>query len=241
MLARDIMHRDLVTVTPETPLGTIARLLVEKRFGAVPVTDETGRLVGLVSEADLLHREELGTERRRNRWLDAFASIETLANAYRSAHGQLARDVMATSLVTAAPDAPLIEIVELMERRHIRRVPIVEAGPDGNERLVGMVTRGDLVRALATLVPATLDRATDRALTDRRIRDLLLAEIARQPWTDKAEGNVTVLDGVVHLWGTVANEAESRALVTMAEGIPGVVAVRDHTFVAYWGADPVML
>ncbi len=77
MLARDIMHRDVVTVTPETPLGAIVRLLVEKRFGAVPVTDDDGRLVGIVSEADLLHREELGTERRRNRWLDAFASIET--------------------------------------------------------------------------------------------------------------------------------------------------------------------
>ncbi len=241
MLARDIMHRDVVTVTPETPLGAIARLLVEKRFGAVPVTDETGTLVGIVSEADLLHREELGTERRRNRWLDAFASIETLANAYRSAHGLLARDVMARSVVTASPDASLTEIVELMERRRIRRVPIVEARPDGSGQLIGIVTRGDLVRALATLVPASPAPTTGRALTDRRIRDMLLAELARQPWTDKAEGNVTVLDGVVHIWGAVTNEAEARALVTAAEGIPGVVAVRDHTFVAYWGADPIML
>ncbi len=242
MLARDIMHRDVVTVTPETPLGAIARLLVEKRFGAVPVTDETGVSWDRGGErGDLLHREELGTERRRNRWLDAFASIETLANAYRSAHGLLARDVMARSVVTASPDVPLAEIVELMERRRIRRVPIVEARPDGSERLVGIVTRGDLVRALATLVPASPAPTTDRALTDRRIRDMLLAELARQPWTDKAEGNVTVLDGVVHLWGAVTNEAEARALVTAAEGIPGVVAVRDHTFVAYWGADPIML
>ncbi|MCF4126801.1 CBS domain-containing protein [Methylobacterium sp. SyP6R] len=241
MLARDIMHRDVVTVTPETPLGAIVRLLVEKRFGAVPVTDDDGRLVGIVSEADLLHREELGTERRRNRWLDAFASIETLANAYRGAHGRLARDVMARSVVTAAPETPLHEIVELMERRHIRRVPIVEARPDGSERIVGIVTRGDLVRALATLVPAAPAAGTDQALSDRRIRDMLLAELARQPWTDKAEGNVTVLDGVVHLWGAVTNEAEARGLVTAAEGIPGVVAVRDHTFVAYWGADPIML
>lgn len=240
MLARDIMHRDVVTVTPETSLGAIARLLVEKRFGAVPVTED-GRLVGIVSEADLLHREELGTERRRNRWLDAFASIETLANAYRSAHGQLARDVMARAVVTAGPDAPLAEIVELMERRHIRRVPIIEQGPDGSERLIGIVTRGDLVRALATLTPASPVTAGDGRLSDRRIRDMLLAELARQPWTDKGAGSVTVLDGVVHLWGTVTNEAESRALVTAAETIPGVVAVRDHTFVASWGADPLML
>ncbi len=155
MLARDIMHWDVVTVTPETPLGEIARLLVERRFGAVPVTNETGVLVGIVSEADLLHREELGTERRRNRWIDAFASIETLANAYRSAHGLLARDVMARSVVTASPDASLAEIVELMERCRFRRVPIVEARPDGSGQLVGIVTRGDLVRALGTLVPAS--------------------------------------------------------------------------------------
>lgn len=241
MRARDIMHRDVVTVTPETGLGAIARLLVEKRFGAVPVTDAGGRLVGIVSEADLLHREELGTERRRNRWLDAFASIETLANAYRSAHGRLARDVMARAVVTAGPDAPLSEIVDLMERRHIRRVPIVEAGLDGSERLIGIVTRGDLVRALATLIPVPAAAVTDCDLTDRHLRDMLLAELARQPWTDKTEGNVTVLDGVVHLWGAVTNEAEARALVTASAGIPGVVAVRDHTFVAHWGADPVML
>lgn len=240
MRARDIMHGDVTTVTPETPLGTIARLFVEKRISAVPVVDGTGALVGIVSEGDLLHRQELDTERRRSRWLDYFATIESLANAYRAAHGRLARDVMASPVVTAAPDTPLTEIVETLERKRIRRVPIVEALPGGTERLVGIVTRGDLVRALATLIPAAAPNP-DRSITDRRIRDMLLAELARQPWTDTGEGNVTVLNGVVHLWGMVANEAEAQALVTAATNIPGVVAVRDHTFVAYMGVGSTMM
>ncbi len=216
-------------MTPETPLGAIARLLVERRFGAVPVTDETGILVGIVSEADLLHREELGTERRRNRWIDAFASIETLANAYRSARPAGARDVMARSVVTASPDASLAEIVEVMERRRIRRVPIVEA-----EARRERATRRDRdprrPRAGARDPGPGLPRPDHRSgpHRPRRIRDMLLAELARQPWTDKAEGNVTVLDGVVHLWGPVTNEAEARALVTAAEGIGGRRGARSH-------------
>ncbi|ACA17977.1 CBS domain containing membrane protein [Methylobacterium sp. 4-46] len=241
MRARDIMHRDVFTVRPETPLGALARIFVEKRISAAPVVDESGALVGIVSEGDLLHRAELATDRRRSSWLRFFASIETLAHEYREAHGRTVRDVMASPVVTATPDTPLPEIVEILERRHIRRVPIVEARPGLPERLVGIVTRSDLVRALATLLPAAPEPSSPRDLTDQRIRDMLLAELGRQPWTEKGESNVTVLDGVVHLWGMVSHEAEAKALVTAAETIPGVVAVRDHTFVGTVGAEPVML
>ncbi|ACL60990.1 BON domain-containing protein [Methylobacterium nodulans] len=193
-----------------------------------------------MSEGDLLHRAELATERRRrNRWLDLFTSIEELASEYRMVHGRTARDVMARPVVSAKPDTPLPEIVEILERNRIRRVPIVEPRPDRAEQVVGIVTRGDLVRALATLMPATAGPSNAQQLTDQRIRDMLLAELARQPWTETGEGNVTVLDGVVHLWGMVTNEAEAQALVTAAESIPGVVAVRDHTFVGYAGAAPM--
>ncbi|MGY2050008.1 CBS domain-containing protein [Methylobacterium sp. JK268] len=241
MLARDIMHRDVLTVRPETPLVEVARLFIEKRISAAPVLDEAGGLVGMVSEGDLLHRAELDTERRRGRWLEFFSTIETLATEYRAAHGRTVADVMAGPVVTATPDTPLSEIVEILERKRIRRVPIVEAAPGQPERLVGIVTRGDLVRALATVLPAAPAPASGRDLTDQRIRDMLLAELARQPWTEKGEGNVTVLDGVVHLWGMVTNEAESQALVAAAEAIPGVAAVHDHTFVGYASAEPFML
>lgn len=241
MRARDIMHRDVVTVTPETPLAEVARLMVEKRISGIPVVDAGGALIGIVSEGDLLHRAELATERRRTRWLDVFASVSDLATEYREAHGRTARDVMASPVVTAAPDASLAAVVDILERKRIRRVPIVERGLDRAERIVGIVTRGDLVRALATVLPAVAEPAGAQLITDQRIRDMLLAELARQPWTAKGEGNVTVHDGVVHLWGMASSEAEARALVAASETIPGVVAVRDHTFVGFVGPAPIML
>ena len=241
MHARDIMQPDVTTVTPDTLVAEIAQLLIEKRIGAVPVRDERGDLIGMVSESDLLRRSELDTERRRrNGLLGFFTSVEALATEYAAAHGRRARDVMTHPVVTVTPDTALSDIVELMERKRIRRVPVVERTAEGQDGLAGIVTRSDLVRALATLIPNAPALDPSRHLADEHIRAMLMAELGRQRWTDKGEGGVTVHDGVVHLWGRVSNEAEGRALIALAEGIPGVAGVQDHTWVGHADFAPIM-
>jgi CBS domain-containing protein len=221
MLAADVMTRDVVTIRLDTPVSQIAKMLVEQKISAVPVVDNEGRIVGMVSESDLLHRKELGTERYSGRWLEFFTSDGQFADEYVKAHGRTAEEVMRSPAITAAPETPLTEIVALMEKHGIKRVPIV----DESGALAGLVTRGNLVRALA-LTPA--DEPTT-GLDDLKIRDLLLAELVRQPWGRHRDADVTVMDGVVHLWGVVDTEGMSRALVTAAKGTPGAQSVRDHT------------
>ena len=218
MRARDVMKTDVLTVTPDTRVGDIAKLLTEHGISAVPVLDQSRRLVGIVSEGDLLHRAEMGTERRRSRWLELFVQDWQLAAEYLQSHGRTAEEIMERHVVTVEPETPVATIVETMEKHGIKRVPVVE-----HERVVGIVTRGDLVRALATVAGANPPAPSDTA-----IRDMLIAEIKRQAWTLKAEKNVTVQGGIVHLWGETATLEESRALISLAKQIPGVVTVLDH-------------
>jgi CBS domain-containing protein len=227
MRARDIMQSHVITVKPDTTVADIARLLIEHKIGAVPVVEYGGDLLGIVSESDLLHRAELGTsDRDRARWLTFFVSDQQLADEYRHAHGKRARDVMVSPPITVEVEATVAGIVDTMERNRVRRVLVIDR-TRGGKTLAGIVARSDLVRALATLMPELKEHSVQ--LDDRRIRDMVLAELKRQPWTVKDENNVTVLGGVVHIWGLIATEAERRALVAAAESTPGVVAVRDHT------------
>ncbi|MCW3477207.1 CBS domain-containing protein [Limobrevibacterium gyesilva] len=219
MKAADIMTRDVVTVTPDTPVPEIARLMLGKRISAVPVV-EGGVPVGIVSEGDLLRRAETGTEPHTPRWLELFLSRDSLAAEYVRTHGRAARDVMSAPVVTVEETAPIAEIAELMDWRRIKRVPVL--GQDG--RMVGIISRANLLQGLAS-------RAAQPACTadDMRIRDALLAELRSQGWAGVPdEGNVIVEDGVVHLWGIVRQPNVRRAMVVAAQAIPGVKAVEDH-------------
>jgi CBS domain-containing protein len=224
MRAADVMTKDVLTVRSETPVSVIAKLLLEQQISAVPVVDDKGKLVGIISEGDLLHRRELGTERRRWRWLDFFVYNIRLADEYVRAHGTKAEDVMSRPVISAKPDTPLDEIVHLMEKNRIKRMPIA----DDSGKLLGLVTRSNLVRALA-LTPS----AEQVTLDDLSIRDLLLAELRRQPWAGNRDSDIVVTDGAVHIWGTVGSQEESQALVTAAKAIPGVKRVCDHTSVPH--------
>ena len=225
MRAADVMTKDVLTVRSDTPVSAIAKLLLEQRISAVPVVDDKGQLLGIISEGDLLHRKELGTERRRRRWLDFFVDNMRLADEYVRAHGTKAEDVMSRPVISAKADTPLGEIVHLMEKNRIKRMPIV----DDSGKLLGLVTRSNLVRALA-LTPSA-ERVT--GLEDLKIRDLLLAELGRQPWAGNRDSDIVVKDGVVHIWGTVGSQEESQALVTAAKTTPGVKRVCDHTAVPH--------
>ena len=221
MRARDVMVRAVVTTTPETTVEALARLMINLRISGVPVIDKEGQLVGIVTEGDLLRRAETGTEHRRSRWSGSFSSNSRLAAEYVKSHAKRVEDIMTREVVSVEEMATLGEIADLMERKKIRRVPVTH-----DSKIIGVVSRADLLRVLASGGAKT--RNEDR---DRTIRDHLLTELREQTWADTSEGRVVVSDGVVHLWGLVGSEAEREALRVAAENTPGVRGIEDHTIV----------
>jgi len=224
MRAIDVMVRDVVTVRPDTNVAEAINLLVENDVSALPVTDKEGNLVGLLSEADLIHRAEIGTERHRPWWLEAITGGSTLAEEFAKSHGKKVGEVMTDGVISVTEETPLSEIAALFERKRIKRVPVVKGG-----KLVGIVSRSNLIQALASAV----GRIDQHDETDRQIRLQLLSRLKDQPWTGFGERNITVSNGVVHLWGLVCSEAERKALLALAEGVPGVARVSDEMIPAY--------
>jgi CBS domain-containing protein len=220
MHVRDVMTKRVVTVGPETPVQQVAQLLLERRISAVPVVDADGRVLGIVSEGDLIGRPEIGPARRRSWWLALLGGTGESAAEYVRTHGGHAKDVMTRAVVTVREDAPLGDVARLLEERRIKRVPVVRRG-----KLVGIVSRADLLRALASAKARTRPAARS---SDQTIREKLLKALDRQSWAVLAQVNVTVTEGVVHLWGLVDSEEQRRALRVAAEEITGVRGVQDH-------------
>jgi CBS domain-containing protein len=218
MKARDVMVSPVITVKPSVPVREVAELLLRHRISAVPVVDENDHLVGIVSEGDLLHRAEAGTERRHSWWLLALTRSEALAEEYIRAHSRCVDDVMTRDLITARPDTPVHELAALLEKNGIKRVPVLENG-----RLVGIVSRANLIQAVAS-ARAELDVP----LSDSAIRDGLLAHLKQQPWAHTSLMNVTVTNGVVDLWGLIESDTERQAIRVAAETTQGVNAVNDN-------------
>ena len=224
MLASDVMVRNIVTVHPDTDVADAIKLLAEHDVSALPVLDDAGNLVGMLSEADLIHRVEIGSERHRPWWVEAVTGASTLATEFAKSHGKKVGEVMATGVISVSEDTPLSEIAALFERKRIKRVPVVKDG-----KLVGMVSRSNLIQALASAV----GRVDQHDETDRQIRLELLSRLKDQKWTGFGDRNVTVGNRVVHLWGLVGTEAERKALLALAVGVPGVSSVSDEMISAY--------
>lgn len=230
MRAMDVMTTGVITVHPDTSVQAVAKLLSERGISGVPVVDVADRLVGIVSEGDLLHRVETGTERptrrRRSWWLDTIASDQELARDYVKSHGRTAKDVMTREVISVTETTDLTEIAMLLETKRIKRVPVLREG-----QIVGIVSRANLVRALAVTKSDAVDDADD----DRTIRAKLLAELMGQEWFKTQDwfkiwaADVIVRDRVVHFW-LAANqtEEERRALRVAAENIAGVQRVEEH-------------
>lgn len=218
MQASDIMTSRVITVGPDTRVRHIAALLFEHRISAVPVL-EKGTLVGIVSEADLLHRHEIGTDRSaRSWWLQLVSGDRSIAD-YVKSHATRARDIMTRKVVTVTAETPLAEIATLFEKHGIRRVPVLQDG-----RLAGIVSRSNLVQALAAkgrLIP-TGDSG------DGAIRARLSAELEKQSWWRSDASNLIVTDGVVHYFGMVESEDLRQPARIAAENVPGVRGVEDH-------------
>ena len=228
MKARDVMVSPVITVKPYSSVREVAKLFLERQISAVPVVDDQGKLIGMVSEGDLMHRSEAGTERKRSWWLRLMAGDDSLAADYIKAHARKVADVMTRNVITATPDTSLGEIATLLETNSIKRVPIMK-----DDQLVGIVSRANLVQAVAS-APKELEIP----LSDSVIRDKLLAHLKTQPWTHTGLLNVTVNDGVVNIWGITNSETERKAIRIAAETTPGVRNVNDKLTLrprAYYG------
>lgn len=224
MKAMDVMIHDVVTVKADDDVADAIKLLAEHDVSALPVVDEAGAVIGVLSEADLMRREEIGTAKHRAWWLEAMTSSTTLAGEFAKANGRKVGEVMSDTVISASEETPIDEIANLLEKHRIKRVPILRDG-----RLVGIVSRSNLIQALASSqVPASGDVPSDRA-----IRVEVLKQLGAQPWTDFGSRNIIVRDGVVNLWGLVGSPEERTALVALAEQVPGVKNVEDETFPAY--------
>jgi CBS domain-containing protein len=221
MQAKDIMARDVIIVSETSTVNDVAKVLLDRGISAVPVVDDSGRVTGMVSEGDLLHRSESGTRRRRSWWLSLFADPEVLADEFVKEHSRRVSDVMTRNVITARPDTEVVEIAELLEKNRIKRVPIIEDG-----KLVGIVSRANLIQAL-TRLPEESEAAE---LDDSQIRERILARLQAEPWSTSWL-NVRADKGVVELWGSATSSAQRRAARLAAELTPGVVRVEDHVVV----------
>jgi len=219
MQARDVMVRGVISVGPDIPVQIAANAMVRNCVSALPVIDIHVKLVGIVSEGDLIRRVEIGTERRR-----PLMSSDAQAKEFVKSHAKRVSDVMTREVITAQPETPLREIVNLMEKHSIKRVPIVRNG-----KIVGVVSRSNLIQALASAKPL-LEAKKE---SDRAIRLKMLDRLSKQKWTDFGSRNIIVENGVVHLWGLVGSESERKALTALAEDIPGVSSVADEMIPAY--------
>jgi CBS domain-containing protein len=224
MRAGDVMVPNVVTIHADTEVTEAVSLLADHDVSALPVVDGDGKLVGIISEADLMHRVEIGTEKHPPWWLEAVTGGSTLAEEFAKSHGKKVGEVMTSGAISVSEDTLLSEIAALLERKRIKRVPVVKDG-----KLVGIVSRSNLIQALASVV----GRVDEHDETDRQIRLDLLSRLGQQSWTDFGSRNITVSNGTVHLWGLVGSEAERKALLALAEGVPGVVRVSDEMMAAY--------
>lgn len=229
MKAADIMTSSVVSIDPDASIADCARLLLTNRISGVPVLEKSGRLVGIVSEGDLLRRSETETDHKPSWWLTLLTSPEQQATLFVREHGHKVRDIMTRIVRTVSPDTPLREVAAILERNRIKRVPVVS-----DDRLVGIISRANILQALASRIepPARAANGDDAA-----IRERFFASIGEQTWTNPAQLNVIVHDGILELWGVVDSQAERKALVVAAEVTSGVRSVNDNLAVRpmNWG------
>lgn len=218
MKARDVMTAPVITCKATASVKEVAKLFLQRHISAVPVVDEQDKLVGIISESDLMRRAESETERQRPWWLMLMTGEQALASDYIKAHAVRVADVMTRKVIMTTPDTPLNEIAGILETNGIKRVPVVRDG-----QLVGIISRANLVQAMASR-GSTLDVP----LPDAAIRDRLLKHLNTQRWAHTDLLNVTVNGGLVDLWGLAASDTERKAIRIAAENTPGVRAVNDR-------------
>ncbi len=220
MHASDIMTRTLVTVGPRSTLSEAITKMVEARVSGLPVIDLEGRLAGVLTEGDLLRRAELSTEKQRSKWQRFLRGPARSAAEYVAAHSRHVEDVMTKDVASVSENAGIDQVVELMEQRGIRRVPVLRG-----EVVVGIISRADLIRVIGEALGARADARRD----DPAIREALLGELKKQNWFGAQSISILVEHGTVTLDGILFDDAARAALVVASENVPGVKSVVDKT------------
>lgn len=218
MNAADVMTRSVIAINQDAPLSQAVRLMLDGRISGMPVVDGLGRPVGMLTEGDLLRRAETGTAGAAPGWFAAVFTPGRLAEEYIRTHGRRVAEVMTPGMVSVEEDTPLSDIAALMQRKRIKRVPVIRG-----ERVVGMVSRADLLRVLSEALAVPAETPSDAAIR-MRIAD----ELGRQPWAHRRGVTVEVQGGVVLLDGTVFDLRERDAMKVLAENIPGVKRVENR-------------
>jgi CBS domain-containing protein len=219
MQVKDIMTSKVLSVEANTSVFEAIRSMLQHKISGLPVVSADGALLGIVTEGDFLRRAETATERRRPRWLEFLMGPGRLADDYVHTRTRRVADVMTPDPYTVTESTSLEDVVRIMEKHRIKRLPVLRG-----KLVVGIVSRANLLHALASLAPD----APAPAPTDGAIRERLMAELERQKWAPLGWLNVVVQNGVVELWGTITDERERRALIVAAQNIPGVKDVHDH-------------
>jgi CBS domain-containing protein len=219
MNAADVMTRNVVSVGRDTAVREAIRLMLDSQVSGLPVVDEDGRVVGILTEGDLLRRSETGTERHHRPWLQVLMGPGRMADEYVRTHARKVGEIMTHEVACVNEDTPLAEVVDLMERRRIKRLPVLQG-----DVLVGIISRADLIRALAR----ALDQEHLVSRDDNDIREHILDELAKTAWAQREGLTISVKDGVVGLDGVLFDEKEREALRVVAENVPGVKGIEDH-------------
>ena len=219
MIVADVMTRNVISIAPEATIVDAVNVMLSHRISGLFVVDAAGELAGVVTEGDLLRRDELGTERGRPWWLKLLVSPARQAADFTRAHGRHVRDVMTRDVISVADDAPLETVVATMEKLRIKRVPVTK-----DNHVIGVVSRADLLRALLGRVRGAEPVRND----DTAIRTAILDTLEKQSWAPMTTLNVTVAKGIADIWGTITNEPERNAIRVVVENTPGVRAVHDH-------------
>ena len=223
MKAADVMVTNVITVRLDTSVATIAEVLLANRISAVPVVNDKDVLVGIVSEGDLIHRVEAGTERHRSWWLELLAGKEMLAQEFVKSHARKAADVMTRPVVSVQLGTPLGDIASLLEKHRIKRVPVVING-----KIAGIVSRANLIQALVSDA-----KSSNASIDDVTLHGNILEQLRSKPWVDPSTINVVVNNGYVELWGIVDSETEKNAIRVAVEVTPGVRQVANKLVVEH--------
>ena len=218
MRAHQIMTRQVITIAADAPIVDAANTMLDKHISGLPVVDQAGKLVGIVSQGDFIRRAEIGTQRKRGRWLKFLVGPGRAASDFVHERGRKVGEIMTPDPCTVTEDATLEDIVELMERNNVKRLPVMRG-----DRLVGIVTRSNLLQAVAGLTRDVPDPTAD----DDHIRNHIIASVEKTDWAPFGLG-VIVVNGVVHLNGVITNEQSREATIVAAENVSGGTKVHDH-------------
>jgi len=219
MQAKDIMTKTVVTVKADALIDDIATLMVDNHISALPVVDNAGAVIGLVSEGDLMRRVEGASDASRSWWLSLFSGATSEAQDFVALRGRHVRDIMTRDVLTVGPNMPIGEIAVLLEKNRIKRVPVVDGG-----KLVGIVSRANLLQGLAS-VPVT---SPGPNADDRALRDAILEALQSVPKLNLTNINVTVQDRDAKIWGIADTAAEEEAVRVAAENVDGLRSVDVH-------------